>query len=205
MKLSQMTEQEVAALTREQVANIVFGYEAKEPVCSEVGLLLGTRPGFCEERALQAAKLYREGKVRYICPSGGVEWELPDGRNMSEAYYMAEILRKNGVPEEAILIENEARTTKENMICGTLVINRVLHLQNVKSICIVTSANHMRRSLALAKLLLPRSVEIFGSASNVPEDPITYLEDEKPEIMARKGIDLMKVMIDHGMIDDIEL
>lgn len=205
MRVSQMTEQEVASLTREQVASIIFGFEAREPDFADVALLLGTRPGVCEERALQAARLYREGKVRYICPSGGVEWETSAGETLSEAHYMARILKENGVPEEAILIENEAQTTKENMICGTLVINRLLRLQNVKRICIVTSANHMRRSLALAKLLLPRSVEIFGSAANPPADPVAFLQDEKAEKIARHGLDLMKVMIDCGMIDDIEV
>ena len=204
MKLSQMKVEDLPSLTVEEIAKIVFGGTYKEPTHADVALLLGTRPGWSEERALQAAKLYREGKVDYIMPSGGVEWETPSGETMSEAYYMAKILKENGVSEEAILIENEATTTKENMIYGVLQMNRQLKIRNVRTVCIVTSANHMRRSEGLAKLFLPRSVEISYSVSNPPKDPVAFLLEKNHEKIARHGVALMKGLIDDGLIDDIE-
>lgn len=204
MKLSQIKVEDLPSLTVEQIAEIVFGGTYEEPTHADVALLLGTRPGFAEERALQAAKLYREGRVDYIMPSGGVEWETPSGEIMSEAYYMANIMMENGVSKEAILIENEATTTKENMIYGVLQMNRQLKIRNVRTVCIVTSANHMRRSRGLAKLFLPRSVKISYSIANPPVDPIAFLLEGKNEKIARRGVALMKGLIDDGLIDDIE-
>jgi uncharacterized SAM-binding protein YcdF (DUF218 family) len=114
---------------------------------------------------------------------------------------MARILKENGVPEEAILIENEAQTTKENMICGTLVINRLLRLQNVKRICIVTSANHMRRSLALARLLLPRSVEATPYPTTLPRKTIP---DENTRALLLREVDLLRGLVQSRLIDEIE-
>ncbi|MBR5314638.1 MAG: YdcF family protein [Clostridia bacterium] len=205
MKLSAISQQDVDSLTLEQVADIVFGIENSEPETSDFALLLGCRPGFCEVRALQAAKIYRDGKVGYVMPSGGAEWQIQDRGVMTEAAYMSEILKENGVPEEAILLENEARSTKENLIYGTLQMNRRLKIQNVKSVCIVTEAYHMRRSLGLAKLFLPRSLKINYSIANYPSDPIAYmLADKMNEQRARKDVYHMIGLINAGLIDDIE-
>ena len=171
MKLSQITTEQIKLLSDEQLNSIVFGGEGANNVmdggCADVALLLGTRPDIAKERAEAAAELYLGGRVRHIIPTGGVEWET-DGRTVSEARYMADILCSLGVPEDAITLEEEARTTKENMIFGTLQINRRLRLQHTKTCMIVTSASHLRRSLALAGLLLPRSMAISGFAAAVP-------------------------------------
>ena len=164
MKLSQITTEQIKQLSDEQLHSIVFGGEGANNVmdvgCADVALLLGTRPDIAKERA----ELYLGGRVRHIIPTGGVEWET-DGRTVSEARYMADILCSLGVPEDAITLEEEARTTKENMIFGTFQINRRLRLQHTKTCMIVTSASHLRRSLALAGLLLPRSMTISGFAA----------------------------------------
>ena len=122
MKLSQITTEQIKLLSDEQLNSIVFGGEGADNVtdggCADVALLLGTRPDIAKERAEAAAELYLGGRVRHIIPTGGVEWET-DGRTVSEARYMADILCSLGVPEDAITLEEEARTTKENMIFGT--------------------------------------------------------------------------------------
>ena len=116
MKISEITRAEVTALPfEEKCASLERGI-CDDGKSADYALLLGTQPKYALERALAAAELYRAGRVQFIVPSGGVEWDLPDGRRLSEALYMKEILMEQGVPEAAIILENEATTTKENMI-----------------------------------------------------------------------------------------
>ena len=75
-----------------------------------------------------AAKLYREGFAPYVLPSGryaigtsGFVGQLSGARNYegefeTEWAYMRHILMENGVPERAILREDEATYTYQNAI-----------------------------------------------------------------------------------------
>ena len=205
MKFSKATIEECLNLPPEKITEIVFGDLCDRGDSADVALLLGTEPEFSAERAEEAALLYLEGRVKYIVSSGGVEWEA-NGEKKSEAYFMRDILLSHGVPDEAIIIENEATTTKENMIYGTLQINRRLKLKNVKSVCIVTSANHLRRGLALAELLLPRSVKIVGVPAR--NSKVTrenwFLDKAKTDAILRQGY-LLKELAEAGLMEDIEL
>ncbi len=159
MKISQADLQELLAKTPEEKWQIVCGDIKDDGAATPVALLLGTNPDKAIERAKAAAELYRAGRVEHIVPSGGVEWEY-EGKMISEANLMARVLQESGVPAEAIILENEARTTKENMIYGTLQINRALSFEKINKVTVVTSIEHMKRSLVLAKTLLPRNVQI---------------------------------------------
>lgn len=196
MKFSQIDKEHLLSLPAEEKHRILYTGWADDGQPADAALLLGTR--LCEERAAAAAKLYHAGRVPYIMPSGGVEWEF-DGEMISEARYMAKLLQQAGVPEEAILLENEARTTKENMICGTLQLSRALHLQNLHRVIIVTADYHMKRSLALARCLMPRFVEIGCVASPPPA-----AEPERLPRAIDSELSLLKGLVDAGIIPDIE-
>ncbi len=82
----------------------------------EVAVVLGTqvlaggRPSRpLAARTLHAAGLYAAGEVRLLIPTGGVGRHPP-----SEAEVMARLLRRAGVPGEAILTEEEAQSTRES-------------------------------------------------------------------------------------------
>lgn len=204
MKLSEITKEQLETLTEQELTRIVYDGISDDGSCADVALLLGTYPTYSGERAEMAAQLYLAKRVKYIIPSGGVEWEI-DGQKVSEACYMEKILLERGISPDAILLENAATTTKENMIYGTLEFNRRLNIRNVRSVMIVTSAVHMRRSLALAKLYLPRSVEIVGCpAKNPCDNPENWTKDEKVSENVRRETRLMKGLVDDLLIDDIE-
>ncbi len=204
LKLSAISKDELKKLTVEQKTSIVFGDFSDDGAKSDIAILLGCDFEEMRERAVAAAKLYKCGRVKYIMPTGGVLRN--DGtRNISEAYFLAEVLAENGVPSEAVIIENEARTTKENMIYASLKIDRVLKIEKVRSVTVVTSPSHIRRSMALAKLLLPRSLKIFGYASDsvkANRESWALHKDVARQVEAEIG--LMKDLIDAGLIDDIE-
>ena len=205
MKMSCVTEEFLLALTPEQKWEIICGGIKDDGESAEIAILLGSRPKYAKERALAAAQLYREGRVKYIVPSGGVEWDIGEGEMMTEAYYMKQILEDEGVPSEAIILENEATTTKENMIYAALRINRKTKFYGDKRIIIVTSVNHMKRSIALAKTFLPSMVEISAYPSYPEGTKEEWLKQEENIKLLNNGLHLMWGLVHNGIIDDFEL
>ena len=207
MKLSQIDGEDLASLSNEQVGRIVFGDDyanVPKPHSGVAALLLGGSPPVMDARAQAAAALYREGLVPLIIPTGGARH--PDqGCAETEAEYLARALRGLGVPDEAIFLEREALTTRENMILGEAKIERVLHLRGEFSVYIVTSAFHLRRSLALARLYLPRTAHILGRAALQRGDsPADWPQSEYFTGRVRKELGLLKGLVDNGEMDDIE-
>ncbi len=170
----------------------------------EIALLLGTRPQGAIERARAAARLYLQGRVRHIVASGGVSWEH-EGESLTEAELMARILRAEGVPDEAIILDTEARTTKENMICGTLAINRALGLKRVRHVIIVTTVTHMQRSLSLARVLLPRCYTVSAYPSYPEASLDAWLASAENQALLDNSITLTKGLVDDRIIEDIEI
>ena len=223
MRLSQTNKDDLAALTKDQLTRIVFGdvpanlpfpsvlpqgqalQSAAHADCPAVAaLLLGGSPVVMDCRVRAAAELYRKGLVPTIIPTGGVRH--PDkGCEETEAEYMARTLGVLGVPNEAILLENEATTTRENMIFGTAVIERVLHPRGAFTVYVVTSAFHLRRSLALARLYLPRTARILGCAAADPGGgPDEWPGSEYYTGRVHTELGLLKGLVDNGETDDIE-
>ena len=201
MKLSEVKEEKLLAMTPEQKWSFICGGIRDEGEVADYALLLGTKPCWSVARARAAAKVYLEGRVKYIVPSGGVKWET-DGELISEAEYMKRILLEEGVPEEAIILENEARTTKENMIYGVLQLNRKTKFYDGKRVMIVTSINHMKRSLALGKTFLPRFAQIsyYPSQPDVPREQLMA----DPSRMD-SALHLMWGLVHNGIVEDMEI
>ena len=114
---------------------------------------------------------------------------------------MAEMLVENGVPADAIILEDGAQTTKENMILGGLVLNRKTKLVDVDEILIISSAWHMKRSLAIAKCFLPRKITPFGGPAPFPADKELWLSDAAHIKMLDNEIRFMKRLEDNGMAE----
>lgn len=201
--MSELTPEVVQRLTPEQKWEICCSGIRDEGESAETALLLGSRPDRAVERALAAAELYRQGRVRTIIPTGGPKWEYR-GELLSEAEIMSLVLRKNGVPDEAIVPENEARTTAENMICGTLQMLRHYH-RIPDSVIIVTSVTHMKRSMALAKALLPRKIRasMYPSYPAMDRDEWLRLEDSRTHL--DDSIRYHRELIENGDTEDFEV
>ena len=203
MKLSEIDKAVLTGLSDEQKWNVVCGGVKDDGWSAEAALLLGGRPTRAVERALAAAQLYREGRVNVIVASGGVEWDY-QGERISEATLMARILRSEGVPEEAIILENEARTTIENMIYGTLQLSR-RYDNFLEHVIIVTSVFHMKRSLALAKALLPRKTKVSAYPSYPNVEKEDWLRSEENYKFFNDGLRLLKELVDQGDVEDLEI
>ncbi len=119
------------------------------------------------QMAERAAQLYKEGYAPYILPSGrysitlgkfvGVQshQEIYDGEYETEWEFLKSVLMKNGVPEEAILREDQATFTYENAIYSRQVTDRAGIQVNKAILCCKTY--HARRSLMYYQILYPEA------------------------------------------------
>lgn len=96
------------------------------------------------DRLLKAIELYHQKKIRKILISGGSGSVLhPEDK---EAAYIYQYLKNIDIPEQDIIIENESKNTYENAVFS----KRILDSLNIKdSVVIITSAYHLRRSVAI--------------------------------------------------------
>ncbi len=114
--------------------------EGKVAVVLGTQVLSGGRPSrTLEARVRHAARLYREGKVGLIVPTGGLGEHPP-----SEAEVMARILREEGVPEDAVIVEDRALNTWDS---ARLVAGMAEKL-GVGGVLVVTDPLHCVRTVA---------------------------------------------------------
>ena len=103
-------------------------------------VLRGGRPSrTLEARTRHAGRLYAGGTLDLLIPTGG-EGEHPP----SEAQVMAGILRGMGVPEEAILREDRARSTWES----ALLVAEIARARGLGAVLVVTDPLHCVRTVA---------------------------------------------------------
>ena len=204
MKLSEILPEKIRDLTEAQITRIVFGGWTDPGLSADAAILLGGNPIVLPDRARAAAELYEAGRISYIVPTGGVEWDTELGR-MSEADYMAICLKKLGIPEEAVLLENDARTTVENMLFSTILLNRRLKIRNLRRLCIVTSPSHLRRSMEYAALYLPRNLEVFGYTDpQMPDGADRWTKDPFYANRVIREADLLAKDVRSGWFGEIE-
>jgi uncharacterized SAM-binding protein YcdF (DUF218 family) len=143
--------------------------EADVPAQADIAIVLGGRS---LERPRKAAELFKAGFVpRIICCGSRPVYVDPTGS--SEAQRFADVLVDEGVPQSAILLESNSRTTPDN-------IRSVLNLLDAKKlpyskILLVTSPYAMRRAWACLKKYLPQSYVVM----RVPSKPEPHLSSEQ--------------------------
>ncbi len=95
-----------------------------------------------EERIRHAVDLYKAGRVRLLVMTGG----LGPGDRLTEAEAARRWSLEQGVPPEAILLENASRTTQENLELALPLLRR----HGLNRVLLVSDPLHMRRAMAIA-------------------------------------------------------
>ena len=113
---------------------------------------------------------------------------------------------ESGVPKASLIMENNSQNTTENILCPLLELHRSMVLNKAKSVLLVTTTYHMRRSLNIAKYLFPPHISVFPC----PADDTTTKRDNWMD--SREGIDRAKTealkivrYVTDGMIPDFEI
>lgn len=98
--------------------------------------------GAASDREWHGARLYQAGKAPFLILTGGHD---PQFSATSSAETMRRFMADLGVPESAMVLEDQARNTTENALFTA----QILRDRGIKRILLVTSALHMPRSVAL--------------------------------------------------------
>jgi uncharacterized SAM-binding protein YcdF (DUF218 family) len=90
-----------------------------------------------------AVMLWNRHLAEVVIVTGG----MGTGDTTSEAAVSRSYVRKRGIPDEAILVENEGRTTQESMQA----VARMLHKRGFKTAILVSDPFHMLRLWILSR------------------------------------------------------
>ncbi|MEM7143763.1 MAG: YdcF family protein [Verrucomicrobiota bacterium] len=96
-------------------------------------------------RLLNALELYREGKVKRLVIAGGSAAVL--GEKVGEAVPAGRFLRRMGIPEEDVMMDNGSRNTRENALASAKLLEEMGGEEGAAGVLLVTSGFHMRRAL----------------------------------------------------------
>jgi uncharacterized SAM-binding protein YcdF (DUF218 family) len=122
------------------------------------------RPGYAlTRRANRGAALYHAGIAPVVICTGGITGKAP----RSEASACGELLRARGVPERAIVLEEQSRSTEEN----ALHTQRIMAAKGWQTAVIVSDSFHVLRANWLFSL-----AGIPGFPSPVPAAEMSFIE-----------------------------
>lgn len=152
-----------------------------------------------------AAEAFFSGRSEKIMLCGGKIRDF-SGASMTEADNMYEKALELDVPQTSIIIENNSQNTIENILYSLVELQRSMWLNKVKSVLLVTTTYHMRRSLNIARYLFPSHISVYPC----PADDTTTKRDNW--MNTTEGIDRVKAealnivrCVNNGVIPDFEI
>lgn len=139
-------------------------------------------------RIAHAVDLYKRGVVAKLVLSGGV------GKNgHTEASVMRDLALAAGVPPDALVLDEDARSTIENFACARPLLDRL----GAHSVLVVTEPWHMTRAMLLARrhglpaAASPASSEIWESPRHAAywlfRDAVAYMREVARDPFAEPG------------------
>ena len=99
------------------------------------------------DRLFQAVELYKTGVIKKILITGGSG--NIESAYVKEALFARRYLLTIGIPDKDIWIESDSRNTRENAVFTKQLIDKKEYMDG--KFLLITSARHMRRSLACFK------------------------------------------------------
>ena len=119
------------------------------------------------ERLNHAVDLYRSGAVKYLIMTGGKGL----GERVAEAEAGRDSAIAAGVPSDAIFVETESRTTKENLANAAPIVLE----HKLGRVLIVSDPLHMRRAMQMAE-----DVGLNAGPSPTPTTRFQSLKSQLP-------------------------
>lgn len=152
-----------------------------------------------------AVDAYNAGRSSKIMLCGGKTRDFSDGK-YTEAEHMYKAVLELGVAKENVIIENTSQNTVENILFSLIELQRTLWLNKVRKVLLITTAYHMRRSLAIAKYLFPKHIDIIPCPANDNNTRQDNWMNTTAGIERAKG-EAMKVVeyVNNGVIPDFEI
>lgn len=152
-----------------------------------------------------AVDAYNAGRAGKLMLCGGKLHDFPTGK-CSEAEQMCKTALEMGVAREDILLEDRSQNTVENILFALIELQRAFWLNKVSRVLLVTTAYHMRRSLAIARYLFPEHITIIPCPANDSNTRRDNWMDTPVGLERAKGeaINIVRYVI-NGVIPDLEI
>ena len=136
---------------------IILGYGLKDDKVADI----------LQMRIDAAAEFLKNNPDTIAIPTGG---KTHPGQTLSEAQAIKDGLMANGIPEERIILEDQAKTTVENFInCKNIILGRCSNI-NTARIAFMTSDFHVYRSSVICK---QAGLDAVGLPAPSPEKDYT--------------------------------
>ena len=161
MWVSEIKEED---LTVETVDRLLFQGLEDPGDAADCILVLGSTKA-AEYRVPVAVEAYRNGRAGKIMMCGGVLRAFPEGM-CREAAHMCMTALEAGVAEADLILEDSSQNTVENILFAMVQLQRAFRLNQVRKVLLVTTAYHMRRSLAIARYLFPAHMTVIPCPAN---------------------------------------
>jgi uncharacterized SAM-binding protein YcdF (DUF218 family) len=180
---------------RQQIIDYVAPYVLLFP--TKFALVFGTRhgvPQFAEEIQL----LYQQGYFSNVIVSGGVTGHSSD----SEASILCQALISRGIPENIILVEDEAMNTGQNVILAR---EKVKHF-GIKDLLLIGKISSKRRYLMTVRKQWPEIGRICCHGVNYFSVPVNQWWKDL-EFRTRVLSECRKIVsyVEKGLISDIRI
>ena len=201
MWVSKITEED---LTNDVIDRLLFEGLSDNGASVDCIIVLGSTKA-AKYRVPTAAKAFFSGRSEKIMMCGGTIRTF-SSESMAEADYMYKKALELGVPEASIIIEKGSQNTIENILCSLLELQRSMWLNKVKSVLLVTTTYHMRRSYHIARYLFPSHISVYPC----PADDTTTKRDNwmnTPEGADRAKKEALSIVscVNNGVIPDFEI
>lgn len=201
MLVSKITEED---LTLELIDRLLFEGLQDTGETADCIIVLGSLKA-AKYRVPVAVDAYKAGRSGKIMLCGGALRDFPDGK-YSEAGHMRKAALALGVAEEDIHMEELSQNTVENILYAVAELQRNFQPNNIRRVLLVTTAYHMRRSLAIARHLFPAHISVIPCPAN---DTHTRRDNwmDTPVGMKRAKDEAMKIVkyVINGVIPDFDV
>ena len=201
MWVSKITEED---LTNDVIDRLLFEGLNDDGASVDCIIVLGSTKA-AKYRVPAAVKAFFSGRSEKIMLCGGKIKNF-SGESVTEADNMYQKALELGVPEASMIVEKSSQNTIENILCALLELQRSMWLNQVKSVLLVTTTYHMRRSYHIAKYLFPSHISVYSC----PADDTTTKRDNwmnTPEGIDRVKKEALKIVryVNSGVIPDFEI
>lgn len=201
MYVSQIKEE---SLTAEIIDKLLFqGLEdtGEQAACI---IVLGSKKA-SKYRVPVAVNACNAGRADKVILCGGKLRDFPDG-TYTEAEHMRQAALNLGLAEDAIILENSSQNTVENILFALIELQRAFWLNKVSKVLLVTTAYHMRRSLAIARYYFPKHITVLPCPAddrNTRRD--NWMNNEVGISRAYKEARKLILYVKNGVIPDFEI
>jgi len=147
-------------MDKKQIEKITkYIFLESNPGKADLAFIFGTR--YFRMPVDLAYKLYKEKLIPKILVTGGTN----EVSTENEAEKMFFELKKLGVNENDVLVENKSISTLENVLFSKKLIEEKIGFKNINKVLIIVKEHHIRRALMTLNKHFPKSIQFF---------PVTY-------------------------------